>query len=232
MKRLVLLLCVMVVVTVSAEAAAQLPGSPLPAGAVEVEHWEFDDGEWVFFADSMVGANARAWRSGGAVGSCNRASWTVEFTVHAALAQWVNWSVTGTRWDWRVLKPGDYATDCIGFWVQSNNAVLIDYEGFSDLTRTSPGGVKQTIDTYYSYGDSIVTAMANGWVRAYSLNDCDDIIGDVAALHTGWSTKLYNRIVVDVWNSSGEDQDTAVVTLSLVNQQPWVADAGGWTGAQ
>ena len=64
------------------------------------------------------------------------------------------------------------------------------------------------------------------------MNDCDDIIGDVAALHTGWSTKLYNRIVVDVWNSSGEYEDTAVVTLSLVNQQPWVADAGGWTGAQ
>ena len=131
MKRLVLLLCVMVVVTVSAEAAAQLPGSLLPAGAVEVEHWEFDDGEWVF-ADSMV-VPTPGRRSGGAVGAATgRADRGV--TPSTALAQCVNWSVT-EQGGLASAEARRLATDCIGFWVQSNNAVLIDHEGFSDLTR-------------------------------------------------------------------------------------------------
>ena len=116
----------------------------------------------------------------------------------------------------------------MSFTIQSNSAVLIDYEGFGDLTSLTPGGVKQTIDTYYGYGPSIEAAIDNGWVRSFDLNDSDDIIADSAVLHSGWTTKLFTRIVVDVWNSSGEYEDTATVTLSLINQQPWVADDGGW----
>jgi hypothetical protein len=228
MKRLAVLICVMALLLVPAAVGAQLPGSPLPEGAVEVEHWEFREGNWVHFPDGSLDSLARAFRSGGAIGSCNRAVWTADFTNHAAVAQWSSWSITGNRWDWRVLKPGEYAADCIGFWLQSNEAVAIDFEGFGDLTRITPGGVKQTIDTYYGYGDSINTAAANGWTRAADLNTLDLTIPDTAALHAGSTVKLLNRIVVDVWNSAGEYEDTAVVTLSLVNQQPWVTAAGSW----
>jgi hypothetical protein len=41
-------------------------------------------------------------------------------------------------------------------------------------------------------------------------------------------TKLFNKIVVENCNSSGEYEDTATITLSLLNQQPWVDPAGGW----
>jgi len=227
-KKAIIAWCVLLLLLVPAAVSAQLAGAPLPAGAVRVEAWQLKDGRLATEAECEVGINVQVWRSGGAAGSCNRGTWTVDFTNHASLAQWSTWSVTGTRWDWRVLKPGDYAANCMSFTIQSNSAVLIDYEGFGDLTSLTPGGVKQTIDTYYGYGPSIEAAIDNGWVRSFDLNDSDDIIGDSAVLHSGWTTKLFTRIVVDVWNSSGEYEDTATVTLSLINQQPWVADDGGW----
>lgn len=235
MKRLAILFAIMALLLVSAVASAD----PLPRGATEVEHWEWNGTAWVYHDVNSATALARAWRSGGAVGSCNKLEWEIGFTTHASMAQWSNWSIGGTRWDWRILKPGDYAADCIEFRLQSNNAVLIDYEGFDDLTRVEHqypelkegffgAGVKQTIDTYYSFGESIGTAVENGWVRAIDLNNDDDTIPDSADFHEGFTTKLFTRIVVENCNSSGEYEDTATITLVLQNQQPWVDPSGAW----
>ena len=227
MKRLLVLFAIMALIFVPAMASAALPGEPLPLGAVEVEHWELAaDGTWTHKEPGE--GLARCWRSGGDQGECNQTSWVVNFTHHAAMAQWSKWSIGGTRWDWRILKPGTYAADCIEFKLQSNNSVLIDYENFADLLRTTAGGVKQTIDTYYSFGESIKQAESNGWVRAEDLNEDDDIIPDSAVLHVNYVTKLFNKIVVENCNSSGEYEDTATITLTLLNQQPWVDPAGGW----
>lgn len=228
MKKLLVCFAVLALLLVPAMANAALPGEPLPANAVEVEHWELaaDGVTWVH--KEPGNGLARCWRSGGAQGECNQTSYVVNITHHAAMAQWSEWSIGGTRWDWRILKPGTYAADCIEFKLQSNNSVLIDYEDFADLLRTTEGGVKQTIDTYYSFGESIGQAESNGWVRAADLNEHDDIIPDSAVLHVNYVTKLFNKIVVENCNSSGEYEDTAVITLTLLNQQPWVDPAGGW----
>ena len=228
MKKLLVCFAVLALLLVPAMANAALPGEPLPVGAVEVEHWELaaDGVTWVH--KEPGNGLARCWRSGGAQGECNQTSYVVNITHHAAMAQWSEWSIGGTRWDWRILKPGTYAADCIEFKLQSNNSVLIDYEDFADLLRTTEGGVKQTIDTYYSFGESIGQAESNGWVRAADLNEHDDIIPDSAVLHVNYVTKLFNKIVVENCNSSGEYEDTAVITLTLLNQQPWVDPAGGW----
>lgn len=228
MKKLLVCFAVLALLLVPAMANAALPGEPQPVSAVEVEHWELaaDGVTW----DHKEPGNglARCWRSGGDQGECNKTSWVINITHHAAMAQWSEWSIDGTRWDWRILKPGTYAADCIEFKLQSNNSVLIDYEDFADLLRTTEGGVKQTIDTYYSFGESIGQAQTNGWVRATDLNKHDDIIPDSAVLHVGMVTKLFNKIVVENCNSSGEYEDTAVITLTLLNQQPWVDPEGGW----
>jgi hypothetical protein len=242
MKRLAILFAIMALLLVSAVASAD----PLPSGAVEVEHWEWVPGSagqagyWKYFADGDTSALARAWRSGPDSGFCNRAEWIIDFTNHASVAQWAEWTIGGTRWDWRVLKPGEYAADCIEFTLKSNNSILIDYEGFADLERLNTpenveefgAGVLQYIETYYSFGESITSAVNNGWVRAEELNDDDDTIPDSAALHAGLSTKLFNRIIVADCNSSGEYEDTATITLSLLNQQDWVDDEGGWVSPQ
>lgn len=228
MKKLFVCLAVLTLLLVPAMANAALPGEPLPDGAVEVEHWELVGGAWVHFEERDPAAMARCWRSGPTLGQCNKTEWVIDFTHHAAVAQWSEWSIGGTRWDWRILKPGTYAADCIEFFLKSNNSVLINYEDFADLARQTEGGVLQNIETYYSFGESIATAEANGWVRAADLNEDDDIIPDSADLHAGLTTKLFNKIVVKNCHSSGEYEDTATITLTLLNQQPWVDPAGGW----
>ncbi|MEW5866307.1 MAG: hypothetical protein AB1774_05530 [Bacillota bacterium] len=229
MKRLVLILALMTVLLVPATALAASPGVPLPAGAVEVETWKLVEGEWVSQGTGNVEALARCWSSGPAQGACNKQSWVINFIHHASVAQWIEWSIGGTRWDWRIRKPGTYAADCINFALKSNNAVAINYDGFNDLTYLEQGeGVKQTIDTYYSYGATIAEAEANGWVRASALNEEDDLIPDSAGLHAGMNTKLWNKIEVVECNSSCEYEDTATITLVLQNMKHWVDPATGY----
>lgn len=236
MKRLLVLFAIMALIFVPVMAMAYDPGQELPPGATEVEHWELaaDGVTWVRHAAGDITSLARCWRSGGDSNNCNKASWQINFTHHASVAQWCKWSIGGTRWDWRILKPGTYAADCIEFWLKSNNDVLIDYEGFADLYR--PLGnqtTKTTIDTYYSFGEDIEGAEANGWVRAADLNGHDDLIRDSVALHTGFATKLFNKIVVEDCNSSCEYEDTATITLKLQNIKVWVdGDRGTWRDPQ
>lgn len=236
MRKLLVLFAIMALLFIPAMAMAEktyLPGEELPDGAVEVEHWELVDNEWVTHAAGDVTSLARCWRSGPASGNCNKENWVINFTHHASMAQWSEWSIGGTRWDWRILKPGTYAADCIEFTLKSNNDVLIDYDGFADLAYLGEGGVKTTIDTYYSFGEDIEGAAENGWVRAVDLNDDDDMIYDSAALHAGMSTKLFNMIVVANCNSSCEYEDTGTITLTLQNVKVWVdGRAGTWRDPQ
>ncbi|MBP7892932.1 MAG: hypothetical protein KA063_05295 [Firmicutes bacterium] len=232
MKRLLVLFAIMALILVPAMAMAYNPGIPLPDNAYEVEHWEWDDenNEWVHYASGNTQALARCWRSSPGQGSCNKENWTIDFTHHASVAQWCEWSIGGTRWDWRILKPGTYAADCIEFTLKSNNDVFIDYEGFADLLRTEGNqSTLTTIETYYSFGEDLEGAEANGWVGAAALNTDDDLIPDSVALHGGMTTKLFNKIVVRECNSSCEYEDTATITLKLMNIKLWVDPVrGGW----
>lgn len=228
MKRIVLVLALMSVLLIPATALAASTGVPLPAGAVEVETWKLVDGNWVYQGTGNVEALARCWRSGPASGACNKESWVINVTHHASVAQWIEWTIGGTRWDWRIRKPGTYAADCIEFTLKSNNDVAILYDGFADLQYQETGeGVKPTIETYYSYGESLAEAESNGWVRASALNESDDLVEDSAALHAGMSTKLWNKIVVENCNSSCEYEDTATITLVLQNMKAWIDPATG-----
>jgi len=229
MKKLLACLVVLAFLLAPAMAMAEKtydPGVALPDGATEVEHWELVNGEWVHHDPDDILSLARCWRSGGAQGACNREQWELGFTHHASMAQWLDWSVGGTRWDWRILKPGTYAADCIEFRIQSNNDVDVLFSGFGDLQYLGQGGVKQTIDTYYSYGESIAQADKLGWFRAARLNE-GIFIGDSATLHSGITTKLFNKIVVENCNSSCEYENSGLITIRIKNLKHWVDPTTG-----
>ncbi|MCR4402001.1 MAG: hypothetical protein NUW12_04350 [Firmicutes bacterium] len=235
MKRMVLVLALMAVLLVPAAALAYNPGVPLPDGAAEVETWYLNNaGQWVSQGTGNAAALARCWSSGPASGACNAESWVIDVTHHASVAQWIDWSIGGTRWDWRIRKPGTYAADCINFTIKSNNDVAVQYDGFADLAYLEQGeGVKQTIDTYYSYGATLAEAQSRGWVRASALNDSDDLLEDSAGLHAGLNFKLWNKIVVENCNSSCEYEDTATITLVLQNVKHWIdAESGNFAQVQ
>ncbi|MGE5572140.1 MAG: hypothetical protein ACM3ZU_03850 [Bacteroidota bacterium] len=238
MKRMILILTLMAALLTPAAALAQVPpptGIPLPAGAVEVDSWYFDGTNWVHMSgpDTDPGlrviALARCWSSNPVQGSCNKEHWTIDFTHHASIAQWIDWTLSGSRWDWRVRKPGTYTADCITATLKSNNAVAITYSGFDDLTRLNEGGVKQTIDTFYSIGGAVPPGLpgSDAWVRASALNNEVDTIPDGAGLHEGLQTKLWNMIVVENCNSSCEYEDTGVITISVTNLKHWIDGESG-----
>jgi len=232
MKKLLVCLVVLAFLLVPAMAMAANDGQDLPNSAVEVEHWELaDDGiTWVHKNAADLSSLARCWRSGPKNGFCNKAKWEFEFTHHASMAQWCEWSIGGSRWDWRILKPGTYAADCIEFTLKSNNDVKITFAGFGDLQYQQTGeGVKQTIDTYYSWGESIAEAEENGWTRASALNAVELLARDGEDLHEGLSAKLMNKIVVVECNSSCEYENKGTITIALQNIKRWVdPTTGSW----
>lgn len=232
MKKLFVCLAVLTLLLVPAMAMAYNDGQDLPAGAAEQTHWEWnkdkgENGGWDEYAAGNSASLARCWTSGGAFGNCNRKVWTFQLTNHASMAQWCNWNVTRTRWDWRILKPGTYAADCISATIQSNNDVKINFSGFGDLQyQEADAGVKQTIDTYYSWGPDLES---NPWVRAGDLNDQFALISDSEDLHETLETKLWNKIVVENCNSSCEYENTGTITITLQNIKRWVEpQTGGW----
>ena len=217
MKKLLVYFVVLAFLLVPAMAMASNDGEDLPHGAKEQTHWEWnkdkgENGGWDEYVAGSTAALARCWTSGGDFGYCNK---------------WCNWTISGTRWDWRILKPGTYAADCISVWLQSNNDVKITFAGFGDLAYQLDGaGMKQTIDTYYSWGPDLES---NSWIAAGDLNDEFALIPDSWDLHAGQSTKLWNKIFVENCNSSCEYESTGTITIALQNIKRWVDPRdGGW----
>ena len=175
MKRIVFLAVVAVLIAVP--ALAQDPVQPV--GPYEVEVFLLDDNGMYTGAAGQAGdpmALARCFASNEATGNCNKRYWYIPVTVHASVAQWINFSFTGTRWDWFVRKPGWYAANCITAKVASNGDILIDYEGFDDLVSLM--GNPTPIPIWYSFGASIQEAQDNGWVPGPLLNDDDDLLDE------------------------------------------------------
>jgi hypothetical protein len=208
-----------------ATAAMAVDDCSLPPNAYEVETWQWIGGQWISQMMVPECALGRLWASGTVTGTCNKKCWEIPVTIHASIAQWLWFSVSGTRWDWRIMKPGTYGGDCITFQLCSNGAVGFDYDGFEDLY--SPTACDQTITTWYGIGTSIFDVDRLGWVRAPDLNGEDDILPEVCPGHC-YTTKLWTKVQVDSCNTACEYEDQAKVTICLQNQKCWVDDDGSW----
>jgi len=199
------------------------PGQPLPPGAVEVETWYWDGTQWVSQGTGNPEALARLWRSDPEQGSCNKEQWVIPVTVHTSVAQWIEWYTSATRVDWRIRKPGVYASDVVTTTVASNNDVIVDYEGFENLY--SPDAVNPEIQTYYAVGDSIENVQ---WVEAAQINNDDVLLTNSPELCGGMTWTLWNRLDVSECNSSAEYEDEATITLVLQNIKIWIDPATGF----
>ena len=227
MKKIALgLMTLALTVALSLSAMAGTPEHsivPLPANAVELEAWELVGGSWVpMGGPGLLTANARAWRSGVKSGICNKIYWDVPVKVHASVAQWVEFSLSGTRWDWRVRKPGTYATDCITASLKSNGDLELDFAGFGNLVGA--GGV---IPIWYAYDSTLPAPVDARWVPAVDLDAMDALIPDCVELHEGFSWKLWNKIEVADCDSACEYTDDAQITLVLKNQKDWIDPTSG-----
>src|SRR5690625_277550 len=122
MRRFSFVLALAFVLAVSGMVFAQSPGDPLTQNATPTTTYEKDANEgW------SVSTNAQSFNSGGASSHCNRECSDFTIENHVSVAQWIDWEINGTRKDWRVLKPGTYASDSVTARVKSNNDVRISF---------------------------------------------------------------------------------------------------------
>jgi hypothetical protein len=219
-----LLLIVVAICFVPALAFAQTPAYPPPG--YEVESFHLVDGVWVTNGVDNPAALAQCWASYPADSNCNK-DWRISVKIHASIAQWCRWSMTGTRWDWFVKKPGDYAADCISGTIASNQNILVDYHNFGDLIAENPDkAIDDTIEVWYAVWGLGTPPGFNdpAWTRSWDLNDEAewDTIFDSQALHNGITWKLWNKIHVSTCNSACEYHDDAYISLLLLCQKPWI----------
>lgn len=205
----------------------------------EVETWYWDAAAtppaWVYQGTGNVQALARLWALYPEFGYCNK-DWSIPVTIHASIAQWLDWTMSGTRWDWRVRKPGWYAGDCITATIKSNQNVLVDYHDFNDLQADSPKAVNPIIPIYYHAGPLGAALPALGssdWVHAPDMNNEAewDTLFDSLELHNGIQFKLWNMINVVNCNSACEYTDHASISLKLLCQKPWIDRTTGYFNA-
>lgn len=207
-----------------------------PPGSLESEVFYWDGAQWV--PNPAVGdRNARLFRSGeSAEGNCNRPEWVIDVQIRASIAQWIDFDLAWTQWDWFIRKPGCYAGNSIEATIASNGNVFVDYEGFANLLPVDPDNADHNpVEVSYSFetGGGVNEAEQRGWVPAELLNQDDDRLLDEGPdwlLHYGIGWKLWNKICVVKCNSACDYANEATITLTLEEQKPWIDREGGWLG--
>lgn len=206
------------------------PDGELPL-ITEVQVWQynFNTNLWVLITEDAQ-ANAKCFAKYPASGACNKKDWVIPVFINASVAQWVEWTLSGTDWEWFVRKPGKYAADCITATLKSNYDVLIDYDGFADLQYMGTGGVKTYIPVFYAQtvGAQSSPPPQADFIAADALNNADGLIVDSQMLHDGLSWKLWNYIEVEACNTACEYWDEATITLTLQGIKNWIDPLNGY----
>jgi len=202
--------------------------------ATDVGAYELKNDVWV-----TPTSLAKCFATGHLYDACNKKYWNIPVTIHASVAQWIEWDITGTRWDWYVMKPGKYAADCITFLIASNQEVGVTFSGFGNLMRVEDGktpfaGQDTEIEIYYAAGEGMNVPPAitsDLWVPADELYDNPYDFVDSAFMHEALGKvggKLWCYINVERCNSACEYENAAQITLTLKCQKTWVNDDGTW----
>jgi hypothetical protein len=231
MKKLIFALLIVSLLPLAAFSQALPP----PEHEVASWWWNPDTEKWEQQsspADPNPTALGRLYAQDADKGACNK-DFVIDVKITAEVAQWIDWTISGTHWKWFVRKPGNYGGDCITGWMASNQNVALVYEGFEPLKYVSTGDKKSVVDTipiWYAAGDFVTPPPKghNAWVYCRDMAARNDTIFDSAALHAGIQWKLWNYIHVIECNSACKYEDDATITLRLCCQKPWIQRATGF----
>lgn len=217
-------------------------------GEVDTWSWLAGESDWTYHPAGDTTTMARCWKTEAGIEKtgCNKGKWEIGFTNHASMAQWSYWSISNTRWDWKIRKPGLFAADCITLWIQSNGPIDIGFDGFDDLKRpeddeedpdTHGEGTLHNIVTWYSLvpftpgpgveAPDVWDADQKGWLEAAEMDSAVIPVDDSAELHAGLYWKLFNKIDVKNCNSVGEYHNKGTITIALTNIKPFIDSVSG-----
>jgi len=122
-------------------------------------------------------------------------------------------SVTATRLDWRVRKPGTYAALATTMTASGAGKLSIQFSKFADLARTD--GVSGTIAAFYGFGDDLAAVETEGWISAAELNNKTRYID----LSEPAPVLMWSKISVGEEDSSAEYENEGVMTFIVSNTQ-------------
>ncbi|MFO7638382.1 MAG: hypothetical protein R6X14_03625 [bacterium] len=186
-------------------------------------------GEWQEMPVGGLGNRARAWSYEILYeDSCNKVNWPVGLKNEAAVAQWMIIKMNNDGFHWAVRKPGDYVADCVKLSVRSNSAIEISLSGFEHLMAVDENTIDSVIEVRYAFvdqGDVPPPYNDSAWLSPEACNETSWRIEDSYDLHwIGHTTHIWSSIHVGPCNGPTEyvDRDWAIITASLVNQQPWI----------
>lgn len=217
--------------------AAGYEGDALPENAVNPGTYAWINGAWV------TAKFAKSWNSGpeNSGGMSNQAEHKFEIINHVSVAQWVDWTISGTRKDWRVLRPGIYASNSVTATIKSNNDIIIEFYAtdpsyYYEGNQNEGESVTDTIPKWFSYSEGQEQDLAeveeNGWYRVTEHNADNPLvitIKDSGALHGGLAFKIWEKIEVVPSNTSSDYEGYGTVIIKLTNMKHWVdPDAGDW----
>lgn len=202
-------------------------GYLLPAGAVNPGTYQWENGAWV----PATFAITRNSIGSSSSGMSNKEFHSFEIINHVSVAQWVDYTISGTRKDWRVLRPGTYASDSVTATLRSNNDLIISFWA-EDPSYLGDGGVTQTIAKWFGYseGDQPSEVDQLGWVRAADTSLQEPFtftVADSADLHAGLAYKIWEKIEVLPSNSSSDYHGLGHLTIQLSNMKHWVDGENG-----
>lgn len=209
----------------------QVEGYLLPTNASETTVWRLNaDGSY------SETSSARVYNSGGANGHCNKECWDFTLETHVSVAQWLDWSLDGTRKDWRVMKPGTFASDSITARITSNNDVQVTFYA-EDPSYQNPDADSPDIAKWFGYsvgaGASDIGDVAE-WFRATDFSESnpleltltfDQVSGEGAAF------RIFEQIEVTEEHRSSEYFGEGFVNICITNLKHWVdGETGKYQG--
>ncbi len=136
-----------------------------------------------------------------------------ESEAHADIA------LSATRLDWRVRKPGTYASIATEMTFAGTGNLSVQFDDFADLARQDGGAA--IIATWYGFGQDLGAVESSGWIVADDLNLDSNSRGPIALDPTTPTTlRMWSKIAVGEEDSSCEYEDVGVITFIVSNGGP------------
>ena len=120
-------------------------------------------------------------------------------------------SVSATRLDWRVRKPGTYAALAAEITATGYGILSIQFSEFADPAPTP--GMSGTVELWYGFGDALADVDRLGWIAASSLNGQSRSID----LSNPVPVVMWSKISVGEEDPSAEYENKGVITFIVGN---------------
>ncbi|MEO0097144.1 MAG: hypothetical protein ABIK78_03495 [candidate division WOR-3 bacterium] len=182
--------------------------------------WWWNGESWVSQFGNPT-ARARKWLEYNPIAdSCNKERWEIPFLDTISVAQWIRWSIEGTKNLWRVRKIGTFAGIGPIICLKSNEDVAMSFQGFENPTNG-----ETEIEKWYGFTDTTVEhpSEVSQWISATDLNNYT-IRFEFPNGCQPQSIKIWEKIEVEQCDRACEyiDPEGATIILTLTVIKPWI----------